>query len=141
MTINLSQANRLPAVSQLRLFVRVRSARHHIVCIFKLNLHYFWTACVPGFSSAVQYTSSYRPRKTIATTPDASIEIQYDRYHFTPTTFAADEDGNINEHISVEEKTIKISRDWRANVGDKPKDGYIAKGLMKYAFIVSRAPY
>ena len=47
-----------------------------------------------------------------------------------------DHAGNVDEHIGLEVKMIKISHDWRQNVGDKPKGGYLAKGLMKYAFMV-----
>ena len=68
--------------------------------------------------------------------PDEALKIQYDCYEFTSTTFTVDHAGNVDEHIGLEAKTIKISRDWRQNVGDKPKGGYLAKGLMKYAFMV-----
>lgn len=90
-----------------------------------------------GFSSAMQYTSSYRPRKTPAVVSNEIVEIQYDRYQFTTPTFTVDTAGNVSEHIGLEKNTIKISCDWRANLGDKPSGGYIAKGLMKYAFLVS----
>ncbi|KAF5386056.1 hypothetical protein D9615_002422 [Tricholomella constricta] len=88
-----------------------------------------------SISSTTQYTSSYRPRKVPAIVSNEDLEIRYDRYQFTPTTFTVDEFGNVDEHISIEEQAIKISRDWKHNVGDKPKGGYLAKGLMKYAFL------
>jgi hypothetical protein len=72
--------------------------------------------------------------------PDEVLKIQYDCYEFTLTTFTVDNAGNVDEHISLEEKTIKISHTWRRNVGDKPKGGYLAKGLMKYAFMVGSNP-
>ncbi|KAF8240539.1 hypothetical protein L208DRAFT_1420398 [Tricholoma matsutake] len=59
-----------------------------------------------------------------------ALKIQYDRYEFTSTTFTVD-------HVAM---TIKISCDWRQNMGDKPKGGYLAKGLMKYAFMLILYP-
>lgn len=93
-----------------------------------------------GLSSSVpQYMSTFRPRKVLAASKSTDTEIQYDRYKFTSTTFTTDAEGNVNEHIGIEEKTIKIARDWQSHSqGDQPKGGYLAKGLMKFAFQVSR---
>ncbi|KAF8055541.1 hypothetical protein FPV67DRAFT_1458558 [Lyophyllum atratum] len=88
-----------------------------------------------SISSATRYTSSYRPRKVSAIVAIEDAEIKYDRYQFVPTTFTVDESGNVGEHISLQEQTIKVARDWKDNVGEKPKGGYLAKGLMKYAFL------
>ena len=68
--------------------------------------------------------------------PDEVLEIQYDCYKSTSTTFTVDHAGNVDEHIGLEARMIKISHNWRKNVGDKPKGGYLAKGLMKYVFMV-----
>ncbi|KAG6884247.1 hypothetical protein C0992_006668, partial [Termitomyces sp. T32_za158] len=87
-------------------------------------------------SSTPQYTSAFRPRKILASGGLADVEIQYDRYKFTSTTFTTDKVGNVNEHISIEEKTIKIASDWQSHSeGGQPKGGYLAKGLMKFAFL------
>lgn len=88
-----------------------------------------------SFASSTQYTSSYRPAKTLVVIPTAAAKIQYDQYQFTSTTFSTDQHGNVNEHIGLEEKTIKIARDWQSNISDVPNHGYLAKGLTKFAFL------
>ncbi|KAG6848070.1 hypothetical protein H0H93_003661 [Arthromyces matolae] len=86
-------------------------------------------------SSVPVYSSTFRPRKLVMTGTPVDVEVHFDRYQFTMTTFKTDEMGNVTEHMSIEERTIKIARDWQANIGDEPKGGYIAKGFMKYAFL------
>jgi len=39
------------------------------------------------------------------------------------------------ETINLEEKTIKIACNWQMNISDKPSEGYLANGLMKYGFL------
>ncbi|KIJ98777.1 hypothetical protein K443DRAFT_103331 [Laccaria amethystina LaAM-08-1] len=66
------------------------------------------------------------------------VELAYDEYEFERTTFTTDTDGNLSEHVSLETETIKIARDWRRHIGDKPAGGYIAKGFMKFAFALEQ---
>lgn len=47
-----------------------------------------------------------------------------------------DENGNLEEAVTLDEK-IEVSRDWRSfTEGDKPEDGYLSKGATKFAFMV-----
>ncbi|KAG6852271.1 hypothetical protein C0991_001402 [Blastosporella zonata] len=87
-------------------------------------------------SSVPQYTSTFRPRKILAAGGLVDVEIPYDRYKFTTTTFMTDAEGNVDEHIGIEEQTIKIASDWQSHIdGGVPMGGYLAKGLMKFAFL------
>lgn len=82
-----------------------------------------------GLSSA-PYVSSFRPLKS------ARIQLEYDTHNFTRLTFTIDDEGNLSENKSVEIEAIEIAKDWQRDIGDKPKNGYISKGFMKFAFLV-----
>jgi hypothetical protein len=42
----------------------------------------------------------------------------------------------VNEHIHEARYTIRIASFWQKDIGDAPKNGYVAKGLTKYVFKV-----
>lgn len=82
--------------------------------------------------------SSYRPQKS-ATRPirqNPAPDIEYEEFAFSKTTYSTDADGNVNEHIHQNQYTIEIARNWQKDIGDMPKNGYVAKGLTKYVFQV-----
>lgn len=86
----------------------------------------------------LEYTSSFRPRKSLSAGPAGTVvpQIAYEEHEFQKVTIATDESGNLEEVVSLDEK-IEISRDWRLHCdGAGPADGYISKGLSKYAFMV-----
>jgi hypothetical protein len=119
--------------------LKVRSGRHRAVCTTcsssiskSSSLIFFQTV---GISSTTQYTSAYRPRKSAA--HPVTVELDYDEFKFSKTTYTTDLHGNVNEKIHSETYTIKIARQWQQHInGDKPKDGYIAQGLTKVLFQV-----
>jgi hypothetical protein len=63
-------------------------------------------------------------------------ELEYESYEFQKTIITIDNEGNLEETVSLEEK-IKISKNWRQYcAGNKPEDGYLSKGATKFAFLV-----
>ncbi|EDR04945.1 uncharacterized protein LACBIDRAFT_303845 [Laccaria bicolor S238N-H82] len=91
-----------------------------------------WEEDDDGLTSS--YTSSFRPCRNPAVESPIQVELAYDEYEFERTTFTTDTYGNLLEHVSLDTETIKIARDWRRHVSDKPASGYISKGFMKFAF-------
>ncbi len=87
-----------------------------------------------------RYESSYRPQKSNTRTisgNEKSDLTEYQEFLFTKTTFVTENDGTTNEKIhGSKESTIKIAKDWQKNIGDVPKNGYIAKGFNKFVFKV-----
>jgi hypothetical protein len=67
---------------------------------------------------------------------EATPGLEYEEFVFLKTTFSTDHEGNVDEHIHGDCYTIKIARGWQKNIGDGPKNGYIAKGLTKFVFEV-----
>jgi hypothetical protein len=64
--------------------------------------------------------------------------LDFVKYNFTKSTYSTDNEGNVNEQIDTETFVIEVSKNWQEDgAGSVPKNGYIAKGLTKYAFKVS----
>jgi hypothetical protein len=84
-----------------------------------------------------EYTSNFRPRKSSSVAPAVTVpQITYEEHEFEKVTITADENGNLEEVVSLDEK-IDISRDWTLyRNGTGPANGYISQGLSKYAFMV-----
>jgi hypothetical protein len=98
-----------------------------------------WTLLDVISSVPVRYESSYRPQKSNTRITSAS-EIEYQEVSFTRTTFFAESDGTVNETIHTEKYSIKVAKGWQQDIGDKPKNGYISKGLNKFVFKVYISP-
>lgn len=86
----------------------------------------------PAFRSG--YVSSFRPNIVESPQPEWLL---WDDYTFRRVTIEIDSYGNIKQNLSSEDETIEISAEWRRNIGDTPKEGYVAKGFMKHAFKVN----
>jgi hypothetical protein len=72
---------------------------------------------------------------TIRATP----EIEYNTYNFNKTMVTVDSEGNLAETTATDE-TIEIAKNWKRHIGSREaKDGYIAEGATKFAFMVRLA--
>jgi hypothetical protein len=82
--------------------------------------------------------SGYRPQKSAARPirQNPIPELEYEDFTFSKTTFSTDAEGNVNEHIHKDRYSIRIASGWQKDIGDAPKNGYVAKGFTKYVFKV-----
>ncbi|KAH6885541.1 kinase-like domain-containing protein [Coprinopsis sp. MPI-PUGE-AT-0042] len=79
---------------------------------------------------AKTYSSNWNPDSGAAKTV-----VEYDLYHFRKTEIQIDHQGNVQEVEGGEGDVIEVASNWRNEIGDVPKGGYIAKGYTKYAFL------
>lgn len=124
-----AESARLPVVSNLLdLFVEFR----HLM----VNPTGF--IGISSMHTTPEYTSNFRPRKSSSVAPAVTVpQIVYEEHEFEKVTITANENGNLEEVVSLLEEKIDISRDWKLyRNGTGPANGYISQGLSKYAFMV-----
>ncbi|KAF5325454.1 hypothetical protein D9619_009979 [Psilocybe cf. subviscida] len=92
---------------------------------------------IPGRSR--EYKSAFRPPRLPSSSPEPEViqteEDAYATFDFNMTTMSTDMGGTVVKTTSNDSRTIKIARGWQNDIGTEPKNGYIAKGFMKFAFL------
>ena len=91
--------------------------------------------CTPPSSN--KYQSHFCP-SNLHQSRLSKNELTYDSFEFKKTTVSVGSDGKSTVTVHPILQTILVVQGWQAHKkGGVPQDGYIGKGLSKYAFWVS----